>query len=705
MTSSDNNSGNTSCRIGLMSRIDFPSDGFRKAALEKAKEIFAREDVHFVDLAGGLVSARYVKEKSIKLKKRVAALKKQIKLLEGKPARSRGKKAEKPEKSDEAKRNAGLIKELEAQVERFQSYLDELSPEKMAEQLAKLMPVFTNAKGEPVKTYIFPSPAYDGDIGETVAQLLAEARDDIRVYQAGGDRQPIKQAGKILEVLVPEKSVWMRGDYFSTPVERILKDKRRQSSREMPDLQVIGCFGSTITKPQGELPRPYVTVPVLHRLSEVRVNENQIGVRVITVFRDRTNPVTKNFSLKDHIGVERSYITLPKNLTPKQQKLLELLKANGRLSTGVLADMANMNREAVEKELKPLVGRDGRRPKNWPGLRYDAKSKRWDFDGYWVRENLLYPPIADGKSVDSVLAFGCLHAGSIYADYKNFLEMMPRAILERDANVLIGAGDLAEGFKYRDEIYGAMNVTDQERLAGEILAKVIIEVFRARFKKAVDQLPSGGVNADQLMRICEQSLLTLVVIPGNHDLWSLRDGHTPLVVMKNTIVGRVCEAVSGLLNSKGYCVPCLMALVCNKIVEPGNGVFTLPSGLKVSVMHPWMGRAKTTSLRPQEMLEKAADCQLVVGANFHVGEHLEMWDSELGQRVCLQLGTIKRQSGFENNKLKTVDYGFGYVRLESDNGRIVKTEATFYSSPPGKDAELDPGKVFKDLLVHLGLKS
>ncbi len=687
-----------SCRVGLMSRIDYPSDGFRKGLLELAAEVFRREDVHFVILAGGIVDARYVKEKTKKLKKRISAIRKEIKDLE----------KQQPDTPKAAKSRDDKVAALEVQAERFQGYLDELSPEKMAEQLGKLMPVFKNGRGETIKLYMFPSPAYDGEVGKAVAELLAEKyrSDDIRAYSRGGDRLPIKQAQKSVEVLVPDKNVWMRGDYFSTPVERVLKDRRRQTATKLPDMYVVGCFGSTITKPMGEAPRPFVTVPVLHRLHEVRVNENQIGVRVMTVSRDRPEPVTRNYSFKDHVQAERTYIELPKKLSPRQVKLLEILKDHGKMPVGLLADESKLTCDTVRTALLPLVNRDGKRPKNWPGLRFDMESKRFDFDGYWVRENLRYPVPTEERKIDSIFAFGCLHAGSIYADYRYLLDTLPRVILERNATILVGAGDFVEGIKHslllKGEVYGGLNVTAQETLAGEIMAKVVIDVFRERFQKALAQMP-GKPAPDQITRLVGDSLLTVVMIPGNHDLWALEAGFSPLVVMKMTLIRRVCQGIAEMLNAKGYCLSCLGGLIESKVVEIGSEGYILPSGLKMAVMHPHMGRTKTTSIRPQEMLDKAADSHLVVGANFHVGEHLEMWEGDLGQRVCLELGTIKRRSDFEDNKLKIVDHGFGYIRLESLDGRIVSTEQTFYGGTPFKGPKIDMQRVFNDMLSVFGL--
>ena len=704
------------CRIGLMSRIDFPSDGFRRGLLELAKADFKREDVHFVILAGGLIDSRYVTSKSKKLWKLVKGTQRQIKAVTRQISETEGRIAElKDERKSVPKKLteelAKLKTELAALAEtlgRYEAYLAELEPEKIAEQLSKLLPVFVNGNDETVKLYIFPSPAYDGDLGEEVAQRLAELRpDDVRVYQSGGDRLFIKQANKDIEVLVPSIAVWMRGDYFSTPIERLIKDRRRQMNRELPALFMAGCFGSTITKPKGEAPVPFVAAPVLHRLDKVRVSENQIGVRVVTVIRDRTDPVTRNFSYKDYVQDERSFISPPRELSPRRQKVLEAIKERGRMTAGLITDLTGLTRQTVEAELAALQNKSGRRPKNWPGLRFYKQGRLWDYDGYWVRENLLYPAVPREKSVsEGIVAFGCLHAGAIATDYPFILEHLPRVVLEKDADIIVAAGDLVEGTKHgllvKGEVYAGMNTTTQEIFAGKLLAECIVNVFNVRFAKASEALGPKPTHEDVLKAV-GKALPLFLVIPGNHDDWAREFGFTPLVVMKLIMMDRIREAVDAALAAKGLCSNRVAALVASKVVEPPKGEFTLPSGLKMTIMHPHMGRTKTTSIRPQEMLDKAEDSQIVIGANFHVAEHLEVWDGKLGQRMCLELGTAKRHSDFEDHKLKTVDHGFGYIRFDSVDGRIVSSESAFYTAPPTKGSTLDGSKVFRDLLEAHGL--
>lgn len=692
------------CRIGLFSRIDYPGEGFRQALLELAADVFREEDCHYVVLAGGLISAKSVKDKLLKLKRKLTAAQKAIRAIE--------RKKKQLEKSRKAlpQADAKELKRLQNRVSSYQRRMAELEPEELGKQLAKLMPRFTDAKGDSVNLYIIPSPAYDGDVGEEVAHILAAKRKDVRVYSAGSDRMEVKQAGKILEVLTPEKAVWMRGDYYSTPIERVLKDKRKQSSRSAPDLQVIGCFASTITKPKGELPRPYASVPALHRIEEARVAENQIGVRVMSIHKDHTVPVLRTFNFKDLVSRERTFIGLPNKLSKRRRAIIDLLKEKGRTSTGILADEAGVSRETVEQELQGLVIRDGRPRKTWPGLFYDKDAKRWDFDLRWVQQHLRYPALPKEFKQDSIVAYGCLHAGSVNTDYRFFLEMIPKIILDRDATILVGAGDLVEGLKHnlalRGEVFGGINVTKQEALAGQMVGKVTVDVFRARFPGALAALTGGkkGPYDEATVRAAvDAALLTNILIPGNHDLWMTDFGWTPLAFLKATMRRCIVDSIERILVASGMCMHGLNDLVESKIVEPDKGKFTLPSGLQMTIMHPHMARAKTTSLRPQEMLDKAYDSPVVIGANFHVAEHLEVWDGEHGQRVCLQLGTLKHSTDFEDNKLKIVDQGFGYLGVYSHEGRILKTEATFYDNDPEHAVSLEPDALFKTLVKDLGL--
>jgi len=587
--------GNT-CRFGLISRIDFPAEGFRRGLLDLAARDLARSDVQFVVLAGGLVDGRGIRTKGMELRRRIAQARRLLSALVDRNGEFIGDDDE----YDESQR-------LQSEIVRFQGYLDEMLPENLAARLAELVPVFHNRAGKVIKLYVFPSPVYDREVGEDAARLLADLRsDDIRVYRSGGDRLQISQTDGIIEVLVPTKAAW-RSKYYSTPVQRLLEDRMNRSHEALPDLFVIGGFGSTLTKPQGEAVRPYVSAPALSVLGDNIVNENQVGARVITLVRGHRDPVTLNLSYKDRIMNEQLSIKLPRNMPALRRRVVQVIIDNGDpMTVGQLADTTGIDRETLETELAALQNKSDRRPASWPGLRYHGGSKRWGLDRYWLREHLTYPDLPDNTVVDSIVAIGCPHTGSVYTDIPFQLEYVTKALLENDADALALVGDLIEGLKHglavKGEVIGGMNNTAQEELAGRIYAKITLKVAIARMEKLLAARRSESrtkINADELRELLLKAIVQVLIIAGNHDEWVLEMGFTPLVKLKEVWAREVFRGLCGYLNGKHLFVEDLYELVESKIVEPVDGKAILPSGLRVDLLHPHMGRAATHSGKPQ----------------------------------------------------------------------------------------------------------
>jgi len=80
---------------------------------------------------------------------------------------------------------------------------------------------------------------------------------------------------------------------------------------------------------------------------------------------------------------------------------------------------------------------------------------------------------------------------------------------------------------------------------------------------------------------------------------------------------------------------------------------------------------------------------------------LNVWIASNGQQIGWQIGTMKTGSQFEDNKLKTVDHGFAYLGVYSQNRRIIVTESTFYSGDERTKTELDQKKILKCVLEKL----
>jgi len=685
------------CRIGLFSRIDHPSVGYRAGLLDLARQTFAEEDVHFVVLAGGLISNKHVMDTIRDMKRRISETKKRLRLFV-----KRDGSAIDPDDQE----MVDTIEALRAEIEQYQARIDELDPETMARELADTLPVFTNASGDVVRLYIYTSDPYDGDVGAEVARRLTDpdlGRDDIRAYN--DPRMSIKH-GRFIEVLVPHKGVFMRGNYDSTHVQRVMMDRKRARTCELPDLIVVGCIGVTITKPQGEYPVPFISLPVLHRLPKGGgLAEHEIGVRVVTMQPGVVDPIVSNYSYGDRVHTETRGLRLPTGLSVDERRVARaFLRNGGHMTPGLVADETGLSRDTVSAALSRLTVQPGSRG-IWPGLKFSPEAAQWGLDDWWLRGNLEYPRVP-ATATDSVVVVGCPHMGSIYTDVNYMLRDVPRAVIEQDAHRLVYAGDEAEGINHDlmtiGEVAAGLNVTQQEMLFGKALAKIVMKVFGVRFAEATSGIE---VTPESIRRILDHALLNVEMIPGNHDAWSSRSGHTPLVTIKHEAVEQIFLQVNAALAEMGVWIPDLYDLVRAKINEPEDGVFMLPSGLMVQIMHPWMGRTKTVSIRLEEALEYARQCHVVLVANFHVGIHLETWDPVLGPRVGLQVGTIKRKTGFEANHMKIVDHGFGALVIQSAKRRIIKTRSTFYAAPATSGSVLRRDWAVTQLARRWGLDS
>lgn len=707
MPENTHRNGGKTVRIGLMSRIDYGSDSFRQGLLELAAETFKAEDVALVILAGGLVAGKAVAAKTRDFKREQRELSRQIK------AKDKAQKAE-----PDAKKAEKLAEEI-AKLERAQGKITEsilaLTPERMADELAKSLPRFTDAKGKPVKLYIIPSPAYDKADGEKTAQLVAERRerDELRLLKSGGDRLPLWEDSpqlRMLEILTPDKQAWLRGDNHSAPVQRRIKDKRRQTSSGVRvDLQIVGGVGVSILKPEGHWPIGFVAVPALHRLDETGVAENAVGVQVLEVEVDRRNATLRSYSFRDLISRERTFIGEPSEPTSAETKCIDALRKFAPLTTGSLAEKIGLSKETIHKTLKPLMAtKDHKRYKTWPGLVYDGASDRWDFNLPWVQKNLRYLYPVGVRKTDKVVAICCMHAGSRDTDYAHFRDEVPKVMLERDVRVLVSAGDHVEGTKHdilmKGEIIGGFGNSEQEELAARMIAQVMFTVFKARFDQAVKTAPPKTPEATA--QIVDSTLPDFLYVFGNHCAWVAAMAIEPLITMIHEIIKLLTRWIGEHVVAKGLRVDGLMELVERHVQTKDEGRFTMPSGLPMGMTHPHMGGSETISSSSQKALMMYRDCPVVFIGNFHTGVVVEEWEGGLGQRVCVQIGTMKHGSPFEKGHMKTVDQGFAYARFDSIQGRIVCTETTFYSNDKANPAEkrYDRRKTFNAFLDEMKIR-
>lgn len=668
-------------KIGLISRIDFGSKGFRQSVVSAGFEIFRKEGTHFNILGAGLISEKDIRRS---MKDSVANLiKEERDRIKEKNERikAQNKKNKKQLPLMPTLTGEHLVTRKSAAEEEFLS--------QVADELVKVIPVMG------VDLFITTSPAFDGEIGERVAQLLSERRKDIRVWNVGGDRFPVKYVNKLLWILTPMKAVWMRGDYYSTAVERVIKDKTKQTSQSSPDDYVVMGFGSSINKPKGELKYQYMSIPVCHRLEETRVNENQIGVSALEYPADGSQRLFRTYSLKDLVSKELSFIVPPEGASVLQKKMIELIKAKGWATRGIFVGELGVSGKEVDEALESLIKKKTfrRNGENWPGIVYREKSQKYYFDLNYVQRFLKYPNPSGSFSEDRIVSLACMHAGSRETDYQFLVNEVPKIILRQNADILVDAGDTKEGLKHdldkKGEIVpGMANNTIQEKFAAHLIGTIILKVFKERFSLALKDSEKDKFTPEKVSELVDNALLTFIYILGNHDLWEAGDGHEPLVVFRAVLEKFLTEHIHEHLDSQKLPYQSLSKLIESKIFC--QEFYNLPSGLKLSIQHPHMSRAKTTSIRPQEMMDygKRMGCQITIGANFHVGESVDEWDMDLGQCHCQEIGTMKHGSNFERHKMKMVDQGVGFLRALSRKdeyfispNRIFMTESVFYGAP------------------------
>ena len=635
--------------IGLCSRIDYGGDGYRSGLLVVGWNFFDESGDKFIIVAGGLVAGKPTE----------AAAKK---FIRDNLASRRAEAKEAGETIDANATRAELRNEFVRNA---------------AQDLARDIPTFDIEDGVPVKIYLITSKPYDGKIGHEIALELIDIRQDILYYDKSDERLPTKQVNRVIEVLVPERAQW-RSRYASTAIDGIVRENQERSAQVFGDYYIVGCTGSYMLKPKGESPRDYMGLPMLSRPTATVTSENQVGVVTLRLSEDDDHMRPTNHTFKDLLMHEREFIPRPASRSRNQNKIIDQL-IRGSTTEGVLADSLDIKRETVKRILKGIMEPDG----EWPGLEYDAASRRYNFPSSWLKHKLRYPtPDTSHLKEDVVVAFGCLHAGSTNCDYEYFVNELVNFMERENATLLVCAGDIIEGLKHnliaRKEVIGGMNYTDQEELAGRMVSAVLLERVERRF-----YLEPGKQTKAKLIRAIRNAIMPFVYIPGNHDEWEEELGFTPTIVFRQFVETRLIDGINKIVKRHRRLSSMngdVINIVRSNITNIVDSAHKLPSGIQLEVFHPNQGRASTTSLRAEHWLNFGRKSQLMILANFHTAVLVEKWEPGLGQRVVLQIGANKHGTRFEDRMGKTVDFGYGCVHISSLDGRIMRNTTVFIGS-------------------------
>lgn len=657
---------NPGTRRGFTSRWDYKGPGYRSGIILQDCLKFIEEGNHFNGVVGGIISKEYIK-KELRRRFKMVKLGLRSKVLEH-------------FLNESAKELASIIPKIKKPVN---VWADKNKPEF-------------------VRLYISTSRIYDGPYnenyestyGEEIARRLQALRpDDIRLENEGSTRLEVKGVGEIDWVISPMKHR-LPSKYYSAAAEREIEDKSGQSDQLLPDLWIVGTQASAIHKTggskntprTGEKDRPYITIPASCRLEATTVAENQEGIAVVESVNG--NRFVRFWNFKDLIHREKRFITgIKDGASELHKKIVDVIKDGGAMTIGLLSDKLNIDRQTIEREIKFLEEPKMLARKTWPGLFYNPKSQRYDFHLDWLQERLRYNLPKDYVE-DAFLFFGCLHAGYTTTDYEHFVREYPEIIINQKVKTLVGLGDFIAGLKHslmhRGEIVGALNNTDQEIFAAELIATIIFRPFKKRLENALLKFTDTKPNREELNSIINDPLILVdfTYIDGNHDGWQLAEGATPLVTFRDKLKNILIREINALIVSHDLPAIDIDSLVDKKLIhlpdfEP---VYGLASGLNLGCRHPGMARADTTSLRAQKALD-ALGTQVAGIANFHVATTVRKWRPDLGQCVAVQAPTQVIYTPFEGSKMKKLDFGPIFLRVLSNEKRIYMDETAYFNKP------------------------
>lgn len=667
-------------RIGFVSRPYFASSGYRKGLVQLGFGLLDQWGAHIVIVGGGIIEREVVQTEFEELF---------FAMLEEKRESRRAAKKKRPLTKEEA---------AKIKVEAWSNTVD-----KWAEKMARAIPTLTGGKKKPKKIYILTSSYYDGEIGKDIAIRLTRLRSDVQYWGENERIFPLKRTGKNILVRCAHKAPW-RGKYYSTPVTREVEDSIKVTSIEIPDsdypdLYVIGCVGSSMFKPQGgEAKRSYISLPDLHKIRDVGTSENQIGVVTVEVRADGVI-LPRTYNLKDAVTHERDSIRVPSECSPDEQRIVELVKQRGGVTVGMASDFLQVAKSRTQEAFGAILNRFKGR------MTLDEASGRLDFTPKYLQEELQHRfPDKEKMVPETIATFGCLHAGHPRLARNFFLNRFPEIILQENVTVVAALGDLIVGLYHRlmlrDEVYGGLNYTRQEKYAAWLFSRFILKVFNARFTSAMDVIMKDATAAkkelrehvlqDELRKLVSKALLRVFIKIGNHDDWPKNEGVDPLEKFYDRLVDIVTHSIRNLIWKRyGLYFEIGLRQMVREHLQICNR-FTLPeTGLNVHMFHPSLARTDTVTIRLQKCMNMIAarDCQVVLVANFHVGVSVNEWRPGLGQQVGHQAGTVLSGTQFEDGKLKDVDTHVGLVRVWAFKkpdcpSRVYASEVAYFAAPP-----------------------
>lgn len=563
----------------------------------------------------------------------------------------------------------------------------------IAQELAEKVvpPLYVRELREPLKYWVCPSPLFElkkddlGLVGMIYDFLPLVAQEH---YKLDGSYIRINDVEKLIEVedQVAVKTIGVvtptvssfRAKVLSTPPEREVTYQQQSLLRDIPDFYIGAMFGTTIAElnPRG-VPngKPYISIPSLSIRFTETVLHNSLGYAILSLYPDRKNRAqfkTEFFLLNDALKLECAFAKdqLGKLNDETQRKvvsaIIDKFSAGTKITIGKIEDAAGISRSQVVATIKAL--------KETPFAVELDEDK-----GEIKNSHTIIPKTCNDLTryrkghikTRKILGLACYHAGDSGVDYDFIERDLPQIILEEEVDVVIIAGDLSEGNKYNQDrrkstIDCFSTPKDHKELAGWLVADNVFSSFKARYEKTKD------INA---------SLVTCVVIPGNHDS-EQRNPEPPLEDFYAMLTGRLEWLLEKYLKRMKVNYKNIWALVRQKMILLEN-----PDTYEnIGIIHEHMGGSQQSTYKGQNALKQfttQSDARIVFLGNYHESNFTAV---RIGNdtSIIFTLGTMKRVSPFENQRSKMPEFGVasGNIVTQDDNPimasiKLIPSRLTF----------------------------
>lgn len=556
----------------------------------------------------------------------------------------------------------------------------------MAQKLNEFLPKINNVNYH----IVIAEKVYDRPIGVRILENLQFLRDDIRIINDPEAKVPIKDVDGVdyIRVLVPTKVPWYAKN-ISNLIQRVTNSFVDRTFSPRPSLIIVGCAGADIFLPFYESV-PCVGLATFYKLEERQSTENTTGITFIKLTSDNgCLNVKKGYGdLKWIITKERELVIQALEKVPAQEKeILSQFINIGSMSFNALK--GHFRNNIKEDDLQKII--DKLLKKKF--LAFDGQSNRYNLNEVLLEKvKISWAHLKSGTTKKKYTVFACVHTGGLRTEYFTITQDLP--VMAEESNALVCLGDILMGLEHTLNASGevlpmALGYDKQEIIAAYLMAKAIMNCFERRMKKGIEGcIPSSG-------EIIDRCLIPFIFIPGNHDLWELKNKQgLPLYLFENKLKQILTEKIMLLLPDVRYEI--VFKAVEGKVIKVGESGIINIDGLCFGLAHPHKPRTLTKSQRLQEVINYLiADRQEINAAfigNFH--EAAQISYSKFGRTILgVMAGAFVTSSDFENYKQKKVNYGAVRVEIETDADKnLIWSEIEFCSNVHFKDRE----RIFKE---------